>query len=316
MAQIYQERFEFGTDTRQRLVGAQQIHNASYPPLWDRGIYMCGISEAHDRLEIERIDAPFHVLLFPVAGSGELFEDGRRHPIQPGTLALLPSGGQRGFRRTGSGVWQYAWFLLSTVARWQGLAGPRSSVWPCPDSPLLHDAVSLFHSEALRSNQRDGTDLAAPALDLLSAALIRALTPIQHKQGWPLALQALFDTIAARLDEDWPNERMATQLQITPNHLHRLCVQHLGMAPGRYLFQLRMQHARELLLHGAGVSEVAPAIAYREIASFSRQYARHYGFSPSQTRSRLARFVSKRTPAEDAHAATAAPLPSNAHLDN
>ncbi|KAF0814977.1 HTH-type transcriptional activator RhaS [Andreprevotia sp. IGB-42] len=294
MAQIYQERFNIDDATRQKLVGAQQIHKASYPPLWDRGIFMCGTSEAHGALEIERIDAPFHVLLFTLSGEGELFEDARTWAAMPQTLALLPSGGQRGFRRNGTAPWHYVWFLLSAVARWQGLAQVHCSVHACDEGVTLQNAFTLFHAEAERFNQQDGSELALPALDMLSAVLNRALAPLQQKTGWPQALQALFAHIASRLHEDWPNERMAAQLQITPNHMHRLCIAHLGASPGKYLFQLRMQHARELLLHGQSVSQVAPAIAYREIASFSRQYSRHFGFNPSQTQQRFSRLSAPR----------------------
>ncbi|SMC23740.1 AraC-type DNA-binding protein [Andreprevotia lacus DSM 23236] len=283
MPQIYQERFELGDATQQRLVGAQLSHQASYPPMWDRGIFMCGISEAGGTLEIERIDAPFHVLLFTRQGQGELFEGEQRWYTGPDTIAVLPSGGQRGFRHSGSEPWLYAWVLLSAVSRWQGLARPRCSVHASPDCVALNEAVALFHTEAERFDRQPGSDLAQPALELLVLALERALQPLREHAGWPRTLLALFDHIGARLQQDWPNERMAEQVGITPNHLHRLCVQHFGVAPARYLFQLRMQHARELLLHGQSVSAVANAVAYREVASFSRQFARHFGFSPSQT---------------------------------
>ncbi|WP_052191000.1 AraC family transcriptional regulator [Chitinibacter sp. ZOR0017] len=283
MALIYYERFDCDDQGWNRLVGAHVFHQPSHPPMRERGLFMCGISEARGHSEIERIDANFHVLLFCLGGSGELFEGDHTWPFQAGELAMQPARGQRGFRRTGNEPMHLVWFLLRDEPRWAHLNAAHCYVKPNPHGWALHDAVSMYQREAQYSNDRQSYTLVMPALELLCQQLERAVGPSEASPGWPQQLQALFNAVARELARDWPLDTLASQLHISPAHLHRLCLQHLGMPPGQQVFVLRMQKARELLASGLPVGKVASLVGYQEVASFSRRFRQYFGYSPSQS---------------------------------
>ncbi|MBM5573875.1 helix-turn-helix domain-containing protein [Deefgea sp. CFH1-16] len=88
------------------------------------------------------------------------------------------------------------------------------------------------------------------------------------------------------LDQAWDNAALAKQLHITTTHLHRLCTQHLGETPNKIVFRMKMNQAKELLMHGISVGEVARVTGYQEIASFSRRFRQHFGYNPSQVLSK------------------------------
>ncbi|WP_410499777.1 helix-turn-helix transcriptional regulator [Chitinibacter sp. S2-10] len=282
MALIYYERFDCDDNGWNRLVGAHVFHKPSHPPMRERGFFMCGISEACGRSEIERIDANFHVLLFCLGGEGELFEGEQTWPFHAGQMAFQPMRGQRGFRRTGDAPLHLAWFLLNNDVRWAHLVQPHCYVKDSDAGWLLHDALSLYQREAQLNQNGHGYTLVMQALEMLSIQLERAVGAADTRLGWPQQLHALFSEVAKAPAHDWPVEQLAQQLQITPAHLHRLCLSHLGLPPGQQVFAIRMQRARELLATGMPVSAVASAVAYREVASFSRRFRQHFGVSPSQ----------------------------------
>ena len=53
-----------------------------------------------------------------------------------------------------------------------------------------------------------------------------------------------------------------------------------GMAPLQFLQQLRMEHARTLLLSGSTVSEAAARVGYTSPSHFSCVFKRHVGVLP------------------------------------
>lgn len=67
--------------------------------------------------------------------------------------------------------------------------------------------------------------------------------------------------------------------------LRRLFRRHLGTTPQAFYRQLRLQRGRELLAYShLSVAEVAAAVGFAEVASFSHAFARRFGVRPSRAR--------------------------------
>lgn len=283
MALIYRERLDIGPESPQIMVGTHVFHKEPYPPLRDRGILMCGFSEGRDTFEVERVDAPWHVLVFCLTGSGEVFTpDGQIRPLLPRQLALMPAAVHCGYRRTGTEPMQHAWFLLHCTTRWDYLTRSLPMIFESRDGLCIADAIKQFHREVLRFNASDTSNLAVPALDFLCLALERATQSLASQLGWREQLEQLFAHAQKNLQQDWSNPALAAQLHITTTHLHRLCVKHLGETPNKIVFRMKMNQAKEMLMHGHSVGEVARASGYQEIASFSRRFRQHFGYNASQ----------------------------------
>ncbi|QZA80930.1 helix-turn-helix transcriptional regulator [Deefgea piscis] len=287
MALIYRERLDIGPESPQIMVGTHVFHQEPYPPLRDRGILICGISEGRDFFEVERVDTPWHVLAFCLSGHGEVFTpDGVRRGFGAGQLALMPQGVHSGYRRIGEAPMLHVWFLLYCSSRWDYLNRAQPAIFNSQDGAALADAVRQFHREVLRFNLGDTRSLAAPALDYLCLLLERATKAFSATLGWAEQLEQLFSHVQKNLAQDWSNAALAAQLHITTTHLHRLCTQHLGETPNKIVFRMKMNQAKELLMHGNSVSDVARVTGYQEIASFSRRFSQHFGYNPSQVLSK------------------------------
>ncbi|WP_255988942.1 AraC family transcriptional regulator [Chitinolyticbacter albus] len=283
MATIYSERFESDglASEPPRQVGAHVFHRASYPPMRSRGIFMCGVASPTGLCEVERLDAPFHAVVFSLAGEAELFDGKASWTLAPGDCGVMPALRHGGFRRTGDATFRHVWFLLRDEPRWQHLYRPQPYVLAGGEGASLWDAVSWLQREAQCHNEGETETLVVPVLDLVARLLERALGRQRQQDGWAQRLQRVFAEVAAQPGHDWPVAELAARLGVAHAHLHRLCLQHYGQSPGQKVLALRMQRARELLVTGVRVGDVAAAVGYQEVASFSRRFRQHHGVVPS-----------------------------------
>ncbi|TJZ66398.1 helix-turn-helix transcriptional regulator [Chitiniphilus eburneus] len=278
MSTIYQELFEAGPRTRQLGVGARIFHHPHLRALGDYDMLLAGFSEARDSLHVERVGAPFHVVLVSAEGEGEVIDGEQRLPVGPGQLAVLPALGHSGFRMTGT-EWRIAWFLLNDAPSWPIAAAGPAQVRPVRDAETLFHAVAALCLEA----RRDHESLSAGALVLVADLLKRMLDSSEAGDAQAAALRALFDDVTRAPDADWRVATLAARHGVSTAHFQRLCLKHLGHAPQRLIVARRMARARELLLAGWGnVGQVAAAVGYQEIASFSRRFSAHFGLNPCE----------------------------------
>ena len=88
-----------------------------------------------------------------------------------------------------------------------------------------------------------------------------------------------------QLSEDISLASIAEQVGISPNYLGNLFYQHTGQHFRDYLTKLRIERARELLLHTPlRIYEVAQQVGIQNPQYFSMLFQKTYGTSPSQLR--------------------------------
>ena len=100
-------------------------------------------------------------------------------------------------------------------------------------------------------------------------------------QRWRERLEA---QIAAHLsDAEWSIEALSTAMHVDRTHLFRKCKELLGASPSDYLRDTRLSRACELLSADAGnISEIAYAVGFVSLSSFTRAFKARYSMAPSQ----------------------------------
>ncbi|EGY24781.1 bacterial regulatory helix-turn-helix s, AraC family protein [Desulfovibrio sp. A2] len=94
---------------------------------------------------------------------------------------------------------------------------------------------------------------------------------------------ALHAWMEARLGEDLGVERLAGQAHMSPRHFARVFPQETGMSPARYVEQLRLDRARELLESGeAHMQTVAVQAGFGSEERLRRAFQRRMGVTPTQ----------------------------------
>ncbi|GHD55364.1 helix-turn-helix transcriptional regulator [Jeongeupia chitinilytica] len=275
MSTIYQEMFDVGEGTRQCSVGARIFHHPHLRALAEHDLLFAGHSEVDGHLHVERIGAPFHVVLFCAEGSGVVTDGEMQLTLGAGQMAVLPALGRSGFRSTG-GSWRLAWLLVNDVPAWRMLAGDRVSIRPLMHADSLYQTMRVLCAEA----RLGPAGFAAQAL-LLAVDLFRRALASHADEAVAARLQAVFEPVRHAPAQDWRVEAFAQAYGVSVAQLHRLCVRHLEATPQQLIIHQRMRRARELLVAGAGnVAAVAEQVGYQEVASFSRRFSRHFDVSP------------------------------------
>lgn len=80
-------------------------------------------------------------------------------------------------------------------------------------------------------------------------------------------------------------ESIAKKMGVTPRHLFQIFRKHIGHTPSDYLWQLRLNKARNLLCYTPlNISEIAYLCGFKNPYHFSRFVKKHYGFAPRDLR--------------------------------
>lgn len=237
-------------------------------------------------------------------GSFTLEMAGQRHALQQGAIVIVPPA-----------TWHESWTVAGETAMrhcihfdWtpelsqhrpplQSFFGdpfPEDQVHPVPASvaaalpltttlqehPGLQPVVELMLS-LLREQ--------IPMADHLLWAVLRQLTSTQtHSAGSTMtdrrrrAVSDLKQFIDTRYADPIGYPEFQSLTRLSASHLCRAFTHWLGRTPTAYLNDLRLQHARRLLLTSSlTVKEVAAAVGIPDTNYFARLYRRKFGVRPS-----------------------------------
>lgn len=85
-------------------------------------------------------------------------------------------------------------------------------------------------------------------------------------------------------NEDVTIKRLAEQVRMSPERLIRVFAALYGTTPHQLRTQVRLGRARELLAHGAHVTDVCMEVGFSSLGSFSALFTRWTGTPPSRYR--------------------------------
>ena len=98
-------------------------------------------------------------------------------------------------------------------------------------------------------------------------------------------LLAAIGRMEANLEDPRPLREIAHGANLSVRQLERLFRQWLGCTPSRYYLDLRLHHARLLLMRGASsILAIALAAGFASASHFSRRYREHFGHSPREAK--------------------------------
>lgn len=158
---------------------------------------------------------------------------------------------------------------------------------------LLRQLGLVILSE-LREESAAGRMLVETAAVMLAARLGQAhgdcwsikAEPSQHRLS-DTRLRRVLDYIAAHTDRDILLSELAAVACVSIYHFSRMFRAAVGVTPQRYLRELYLKRAKDLLAdRGLGLAQIALATHFSSQASFTRAFTREVGMSPGEYRRR------------------------------
>ncbi len=93
-------------------------------------------------------------------------------------------------------------------------------------------------------------------------------------------LQQVIDYINAYLEQPLGLEELAQVVQMSPTYFSRLFKQSTGLAPHQYLIQCRVHRAKELLIKGNAIADVAYKVGFANQAHLNYHFKRLLKVTP------------------------------------
>ncbi len=247
-----------------------------------------------------------HVFTFIAEGGADFIVEGYRHGLSTGDAILLPPFARHVLLPRGDRP--FAEFVVHFDPVYQaeraGLTeiGLSASEKPADTVPIHAPArvfrlpksdqqqVSMRLKEMLRLfgglEKARSWFLKAVMVEILAICMARgnpADEALPEKAGGWHALHAALDCIQEMYaDPDLDNAQVARQAGVTPNHLSAVFRDQLGLTLHRYLTQVRIERARQLLAgHAGSVTEIAQQTGFSSVHAFSRAFHRETGLPPT-----------------------------------
>lgn len=244
------------------------------------GLYSPVVGKRRDTLRLSE-----YRLLYLLEGRGTFAAGGRERTLGPGDLVERLPGMEHTIRRQAR-LWWTDFYLILPPPFYDplvecGLLPLRGEPFLLPESGVLRSLQNLLES---MKRQRSLAEAFAAVFQVLSlfersGHAATARSPLQRSMDEACRLL----TLEAGFTADLPT--LAARLGLGYEHFRKAFRRHTGHAPKEYHIRGKIRRAQELLgAEPLSVGEVSARLGYPDLFTFSKQFRRVTGMTPSQYR--------------------------------
>lgn len=224
----------------------------------------------------------FFSLIFTISGEAEYqFSD---RILRPGPNDVMFLDNYTPFRFS-IPEHDYSCYAINYVADSGFITSPAIFTPQAPEKyiAIFHEMIACF------SNKIPGYEL------LTTAALLRLLAAIKYDDSLVATPQSKMDKAvfaidymkAHFMDSQLSVEQIAEQMQISTSYLRRIFDEVCGISPNRYIKDLRINHAIDLLhLSNLTIAEIGRQCGFTDTSYFCREFKKKMGQPPYAYRNR------------------------------
>ena len=241
--------------------------------------------------------------------------DGQRHDLAEGQVFVLRPWQLHAFGDPQVGPSQVVWVLFDMGTRrpHEAWIWPDWLAWPERDRRRLTEILSTNERPSYAASREvlaafrgiaeivARRDIACDELPLrlqISAMLMHLMGLIVAERpvldpslaGSRRTVRIFLDRLPLCLDEPWSLEGMAAECSLSRTQFSQHCLALVNTTPARYLQELRLAAARQMLAEDPerSVTSVALACGFSSSQYFATSFRRRYGIAPTARRAGLA----------------------------
>lgn len=228
-----------------------------------------------------------YLLIFTIAGKGEVFMHGRTFVVEKDTLFIIPPGTPCRYYAPPKCEWEFDWIHISgdnahiLINNIINTAGERIDI----QFSAFQDYFKL-----ILDSKYKGIESELFAAKMISKILFAVLYTIHEGN----IFNNRNDTVDSAIEYIEDNcmvpfslARISEKFFISEEHFIRIFKQRTGMTPYRYYRHLKIiKSAYALEYTDAPFSEIADSIGYSSVTSFSIQFKKEMKLSPMEYRKR------------------------------
>jgi AraC-like DNA-binding protein len=241
----------------------------------------------HGQDYVRRINHEY-IGIYVLRGHGRYVDhQGVEHQVSPGDLMHLPPGREHSVYHAMDGLWAEYYFpmpreMYDTLCALQ-VVRPEQTLWHVG----LHvSMIEQCENQLAMLRLQENEAWLYAQVTLSAANLIMAARQLMLQQASPTQQQVGIMQARQQLEEDWEAQlslqSLAKNLNMSYERFRKLFKQFVGHSPGEFRILRRIDRAKTLLLKQYTVAETAGQLGYPDAFSFSKQFKRYTGMSPTQ----------------------------------
>lgn len=244
-----------------------------------------------EQFVLERTVRNEYIFLHMLTESYAIFERGQKRVHLPAGICFCYSPGSYQHIEAAPGGLLHDWMHLSPdfseiIEKYGFVTG---KIYTPDNDAFVTDLMRQAELEALSAEARDfSKEIAAIKVEELIARLVRAERKTEFESTPPDVIEA-FTAARIRIHMEysraWETDSMAELVHLSPSRFFTLYKAIFGVTPKNDLLNVRMEHAKYMLLDGnLSVKEVAAKTGYSNVYHFIRYFKEHTGFTPGKYR--------------------------------
>ena len=245
-------------------------------------ILCCGNYDCDLHYKVKRTSYHSYLLLLVVKGSGYLLREGKREPLQTGSLSLIDCYNPHEYG-TDTG-WKILWchFNSAQANDWYHTIKETSS---CVIQLLNPNPFVLNLEKLIGMFQRNGGANEAFTNKLIVTLLSEFLIPNEEESGEKGSLDDILGYINEHLSEKIDIDTLARKACLSPYYFIRTFKLKIGYTPHEYIINTRVNAAKFYLkTTKASLKDIVYSCGFSNESSFSNTFKRLTGFTPMQYR--------------------------------
>ena len=245
------------------------------------------ITEIHRVAMVDRDEYPekktkfsanlkYNELIFHYSGRTTVYFDDLALETSPNTIRFLPKGEVKKYEVERQESGECIFVAFSTDKEISG----KAFVIDAEKNEKLGTLFKKLFSAWIGKSQGYYFETISILYKIFAEMQSNNFVPKQHYLKIKPAVDLLQDKF---LSDEITVAKLAEICGIGESYFLRLFKEKFGMPPKRYIVQLRINHASELLRHGEySVTQVAEMAGFSDIYFFSRQFKAYTGLTPSE----------------------------------
>lgn len=248
----------------------------------EAGHFYC---QPHYLTEREHLDS--YLLVYTVAGTGNLQYRGREYPLSPGCAFLIDCREYQRYRTDPIHLWEILWVHCNG-----GMSREYfEAFWKRNNSPVIdlneENVIPELLTRLLELYRRKDTFTEIKAsqlihnlwMELLLTSTAKGQSSIDY--SWPSYMTVIQEYLEMHFQEEIGLDQLALNHSISKYHMIREFKQYSGLTPHQYLLNIRISKAKDLLKHTeASVSDVAFEVGFEHTSHFIQMFKKQEDMTP------------------------------------
>jgi len=224
-------------------------------------------------------DAYFYKLYYCIDGKAEYICDGIEVDFLPGNLYIIKENTKYKVVASEGHYFDVLWFHVDFYLP---LIKPLVEIKIDENSVEKHLLEALM--EAIKSNKEILPKIIEPLTEII-------ITNNDLFEVFDRPTIKAAQYITKNYNKNITNDTIAEQLGYNKNYFIKKFKDTLGVSPHQYLIKVKMTYAKKYLAEKKSVKQASSIVGYNDPNTFSRDFKKYYGYSPTEFLKSSRRFL-------------------------